>query len=217
LTIYGVHGVGVFLPWHRYAIWTFESVLRSECNYTGAQPYWDWTLDNPRSNGSILTSPVVQAFGGDGSADTGCVQNGPFNSSTYLNIGPVESLKNDPRCLKRSITALDFDYSSEWEFIYPPTMSRKNHVQLQAFIDGLSFIAESDKASTGALQNPHSMGHAGIGYDVSTRNSDSGTERLIVISSRTSTRHPMIPSSGCTIQCSITYGLCGKRQTRHGC
>jgi tyrosinase len=63
ITLYGVHTVGVFLPWHRYAIWIFESVLRSECNYTGAQPYWDWTLDNASTgNGSILTSPVLEAF-----------------------------------------------------------------------------------------------------------------------------------------------------------
>ncbi|TXC09488.1 hypothetical protein FocTR4_00004454 [Fusarium oxysporum f. sp. cubense] len=59
VTVYGVHDVGVFLPWHCYAIWTFESVLREECNYIAAQPYWDWTLDNPASNGSLFKSPVL--------------------------------------------------------------------------------------------------------------------------------------------------------------
>lgn len=57
VSVYGVHGVWVFLPWHRYAIWTFETILRSEGNYTGTQPYWDWTLDSPASNGSLLSSP----------------------------------------------------------------------------------------------------------------------------------------------------------------
>jgi hypothetical protein len=119
--------------------------------------------------------------------------------------------------LKRTISEFDFDFSSEWEFIYPPTMSRKNHVQLQAFIDGLSFVTESDKASTGALQNPHSMGHSGIGGDVTTPTFDSAPESLIVFSSRTCTRHPTIPSSGCTIHSSITCGLCGKKQIRSVC
>ncbi|KAH7121254.1 hypothetical protein B0J11DRAFT_590230 [Dendryphion nanum] len=166
VTIYGIHGVGVFLPWHRYAIWTFESAMRSECNYNGTQPYWDWTLDNPKSNGSLFASPVLQAFGGDGSATTGCVQDGPFTSSTFLNIGPVESLERNPRCLTRAITEDLFNGSTNWEDIYPPTMSRKNYIQLQAFIDGLSFVAEEDKASTGSFSNPHSMGHMVIGGDL---------------------------------------------------
>ncbi|KAM0321556.1 hypothetical protein ACHAQA_010046 [Verticillium albo-atrum] len=164
-TIYGVHGVGIFLPWHRYAIWTFESVLRSECNYTGTQPYWDWTLDNPASNGSLFASPIIKAFGGDGLEASGCVQDGPFTGSTFLNVGPIESLARNPRCLTRAISEDLFNTSSKWEDVYPPTMSRKNHVQLQDFIDGLSFVAEEDKVSTEALANPHSMGHSVIGGD----------------------------------------------------
>ncbi|KAG5657919.1 hypothetical protein KAF25_007952 [Fusarium avenaceum] len=165
VTVYGVHGVGVFLPWHRYAIWTFESILRDECDYTGAQPYWDWTLDNPASNGSLFKSPVLQAFGGDGSGTDNCVKDGPFTGNASLNIGPSESYAKNPRCLTRAITEDVFDGSSKWEDIYPPTMSRKNHVQLQAFIDGLDFIPDEDKLSMG-VSNPHSMGHSGIGGDL---------------------------------------------------
>lgn len=59
-----------------------------------------------------------------------------------------------------------FNTSSKWDDIYPPTMSRKNYVQLQAFIDGLDFISEEDKTSTGAFANPHGLGHSVIGGDV---------------------------------------------------
>lgn len=31
-----------FLPWHRYYIWHYENALRTECGYTGYQPYWNW-------------------------------------------------------------------------------------------------------------------------------------------------------------------------------
>ncbi|EEU41258.1 uncharacterized protein NECHADRAFT_83487 [Fusarium vanettenii 77-13-4] len=166
ITIYGVHGVGVFLPWHRYAIWTFESVLRTECNYTGTQPYWDWTLDNPASNGSLFKSPVLKSFGGDGSATNNCVEDGPFTGDTFLNIGPLESLAKNPRCLTRAITEDLFNTSSGWEDIYPPTMSRRSFVQLQAFIDSLDFITEEDKVETGAFVSPHTLGHSVIGGDL---------------------------------------------------
>jgi hypothetical protein len=107
----------------------------------------------------------LQAFGGDGSATDNCVKDGPFTGNAFLNIGPSESYAKNPRCLTRAITENVFDDSSRWEDIYPPTMSRKNHVQLQAFIDGLDFISEEDKLSMG-VANPHSMGHTGIGGDV---------------------------------------------------
>ncbi|UPK93034.1 hypothetical protein LCI18_003969 [Fusarium solani-melongenae] len=156
----------LFLPWHRYAIWTFESVLRTECNYTGTQPYWDWTLDNPAFNGSLFESPVLQSFGGDGSATNNCVEDGPFTGDTYLNIGPLESFAKNPRCLTRAISEGLFNMSSSWDDIYPPTMSRRSFVQLQAFIDGLDFIPDEDKVETGALVNPHTLGHSVIGGDI---------------------------------------------------
>ena len=165
-TIYGIHTVGVFLPWHRYAIWIFESVLRSECNYTGSQPYWDWTLDNPSTNGSLIASPVLKAFGGDGSASTGCIQEGPFSGPKFLNVGPVDSLALNPRCLTRAIDYGLFNGSGKWEDIYPPTMGARSYYQLQNFIDGLSFVNEENRTHTGAFATPHSLGHMGIGGDV---------------------------------------------------
>jgi len=39
-----IHFTGFFLPWHRAYVNDFEAALRTECNYKGIQPYWDWTL-----------------------------------------------------------------------------------------------------------------------------------------------------------------------------
>lgn len=215
-TVYGVHSVGVFLPWHRYAIWTFESVLRSECNYTGAQPYWDWTLDNPSANGSMTTSPIIKSFGGNGSDPSGCVLNGPFNDPTFLNIGPVESLAKNPRCMTRNLNEDLFNGGSNWNDIYPPLISRRSHVQVQQFIDGLSFVAENDTVATGAFINPHSLGHMAIGGDVSIRSSLMTHRTLTLPSSRISMLRRTIPSSGPTTPSSTTCGLFGRSVTRRG-
>ncbi|KAH7014061.1 hypothetical protein B0J12DRAFT_635931 [Macrophomina phaseolina] len=164
-SLYGVHSVGVFLPWHRYAIWTFESALRSECNYTGAQPYWDWTLDGPASNRSLLASPVLQAFGGNGSATTGCVEDGPFTGGTFLNIGPGDSMSKNPRCLSRAISDDEFNTSSNWDDVFQPLSEMKKYTQVQRFIDGLDFFPPEDEIGTGATTHSHSLMHMVIGGD----------------------------------------------------
>lgn len=163
-SLYGVHGVGVFLPWHRYTIWTFESVLRTECNYTGAQPYWDWTLDSPASNASLLASPILRAFGGNGSAATGCVEDGPFAGNASLHIGPADSMKWNPRCLTRVIDQDTFDIRSNWDDVFAPLLQLKNHKQVQLFIDELDFVGLEDRIDKFA--NPHALMHSVFGGDV---------------------------------------------------
>ena len=34
----GIHFNGVFLPWHRYVVWVYESTLRDECGWDMGQP-----------------------------------------------------------------------------------------------------------------------------------------------------------------------------------
>jgi tyrosinase len=61
-------------------VWTYESVLRNECNYTGAQPYWDYTLDTPEKGGHFTSSPIfdpVYGFGGGGKASPSAVPSPP--------------------------------------------------------------------------------------------------------------------------------------------
>ena len=73
-----IHGVGQFLPWHRYMLHAHESLLQSECGYTGPMPWWDETKDA----GNFTNSPLLTAsyFGsgavGAAGADAPCVQNG---------------------------------------------------------------------------------------------------------------------------------------------
>ncbi|KAF1980068.1 monooxygenase, partial [Bimuria novae-zelandiae CBS 107.79] len=113
-----IHWVGHFTIWHRYFTATYEKALRDECGYTGAQPYWDWSLDaepqNPTST-RAFDSEVFAAylgFGGNGPKETptaeqnplnitggtggGCVQTGPFAAPNfYVNIPEKDCLRRD--------------------------------------------------------------------------------------------------------------------------
>ncbi|KAF9638700.1 Tyrosinase [Lasiodiplodia theobromae] len=111
---------GHFLAWHRWFTAIYERGLRNECGYTGAQPYWDWTLD-VASETDFLASPVfdpILGFGGNGlliplnTSDPlsvpgrtggGCIQDGPFANLT-VNLGPLSDLSGNPRCLARDFS-----------------------------------------------------------------------------------------------------------------
>ncbi|KAL2064242.1 hypothetical protein VTL71DRAFT_4736 [Oculimacula yallundae] len=107
-----IHYTGIFLPWHRYFVWAYETALRNECGYTGYQPYWNWgryasnPLANPMVDGSDTSlsgnglkynytgAPlsengviVVMIPPGEGG---GCVTTGPFKNMT-VNIGPFSA------------------------------------------------------------------------------------------------------------------------------
>jgi tyrosinase len=115
-----VHFTGRFLPWHRGLVYLWEKELRDTCNYNGAMPYWNWTLDALDWTSSPLFDPV-HGFGGNGPflADLsgfppeafhrltftgrtggGCVTDGPFANFT-VNMGPGNSTAYNPRCLHR--------------------------------------------------------------------------------------------------------------------
>jgi hypothetical protein len=38
-----IHFTGLFLPWHRWYVHFFESVMKSKCGFSGASPYWNWS------------------------------------------------------------------------------------------------------------------------------------------------------------------------------
>ncbi|KAK4177784.1 Grixazone synthase [Triangularia setosa] len=107
-----VHANGFFLAYHRYLIWLFETALREECGYNGAQPYWDWTLhwqDQSRhpvfdgspwslgTNGAYvpdrdpitiyLPGPIPVTF--PPATGGGCVS-GPLGKDKFkVNLGPI--------------------------------------------------------------------------------------------------------------------------------
>ncbi|KAJ0164478.1 Tyrosinase [Colletotrichum tanaceti] len=111
-----IHFVAAFLPWHRWMLKLHEDLLRSECGYAGAQPYWDWTIDADARNvaGSPIFDPVT-GFGGDGkmtgSNEPGfrrCVVDGPFaNTNLTLGMGwPEVNTRSDRlHCLTRAFNA----------------------------------------------------------------------------------------------------------------
>lgn len=97
-------------------------MLRTECGYTGAQPYWDWTLD-ATSESAFLASPVfnsVTGFGGNGPfvetdpsnpfnvpgrSGGGCVTGGPFAGvNDIVHLGPSDAVEYNPQCLKRDLS-----------------------------------------------------------------------------------------------------------------
>jgi tyrosinase len=114
-----VHNSGFFLPFHRFYLHLYETALRDECGYAGAQPYWDWTLSytDPRKatvfdgspwsmggNGAYVpgrepvtivapgfTKTIPPATGG------GCVESGPFTADKFvMNLGPVSFEPSGP-------------------------------------------------------------------------------------------------------------------------
>lgn len=120
---FSIHYVGHFLPWHRYLVATYEGMLRAECGYAGAQPYWDWTLDAAGSDDAFARSPVFDAetgFGGNGPyvggnasgpfavpgrTGGGCVPDGPFSGRDDLvRLGPAGSVSYNPQCLRRDLS-----------------------------------------------------------------------------------------------------------------
>jgi tyrosinase len=112
-----IHFVGHFLPWHRLFTASYEKLLRDECGYRGAQPYWDWTLDTPAF--AFVSSPLFDAVYGfglngaripvnqsnnevPGRTGGGCVMDGPFRNMT-VHLGPFASLARNDQCLRRDL------------------------------------------------------------------------------------------------------------------
>lgn len=107
-----IHGVGAFLPWHRAFVRLHEQLLQTECNYTGGQPYWDWTKD-ASNNGSLAAASIwggdELSFGTNGQGARGggidgsaCVTDGAF-ANTTLRMGQSWGVSNYTEyCLSRS-------------------------------------------------------------------------------------------------------------------
>lgn len=105
--------------------------MREECGYSGAQPYWDWTLDS-KTQADFIKAPVFDTtlgFGGNGpflaynASDPnqpsaplgdvpgrtggGCVKTGPFKDWT-TRLGPGADLTGAAgvQCLRRDFSPL---------------------------------------------------------------------------------------------------------------
>ncbi|PWY66784.1 hypothetical protein BO70DRAFT_419105 [Aspergillus heteromorphus CBS 117.55] len=94
-----IHHVGQFLPWHRYYMHIYETLLREECDYTGPIPWWNEQQD--ADSGHMWQSSMwgADAFGGNGTGADLCVRDGRFANLT-LHIGPGD--EDTDYCLRRA-------------------------------------------------------------------------------------------------------------------
>jgi tyrosinase len=113
-----IHFVANFLPWHRWYVQLHEDLLRTECGFTGTQPYWDWSIDADALN--TPNSPVfdpTSGFGGNGkltgSSEPGfqrCVVDGPFaNTNLTLGMGwpNINDAGDRPHCFTREFNSAE--------------------------------------------------------------------------------------------------------------
>ncbi|KAF8243417.1 Di-copper centre-containing protein [Wilcoxina mikolae CBS 423.85] len=145
------HLDGLFLPFHRLHMHAHEKLLREECGYKGAQPYWDEAIEAGKFSKSKIFDPVY-GFGGDGtgkgadgSGSGGCIETGRFASYT-LHTGP--SFNNVEHCITRNIS--DVDSAS----------GVKENVK--ACLDLPDFASAWPCLET----KPHFAGHSGVGGEM---------------------------------------------------
>ncbi|KAJ3576214.1 hypothetical protein NPX13_g3781 [Xylaria arbuscula] len=97
-----IHQTAAFLVWHRYFVWVFEQLLREECSFDRAMPWWDET----KHAGAFAQSDVfTDAWFGNLPAKTSdgqgtCIESGEFGGTT-LHVGPGTG--NSDHCLSRAV------------------------------------------------------------------------------------------------------------------
>ncbi|ORY68518.1 uncharacterized protein BCR38DRAFT_133793 [Pseudomassariella vexata] len=138
-----IHGNDKFLLWHRYFIWTFEQILRAECGFNRAFPWWDETLDAGKFAAStIFTSAYFGSLPAKGTNGQGaCVTTGKFTGT--LHLGPGSD--NVDHCLSR---AVDESLTAQCN---------------QGFVDTCNSRTNFHDMASCAELGPHAYGHNGIG------------------------------------------------------
>ncbi|KAI1757511.1 hypothetical protein F4782DRAFT_546646 [Xylaria castorea] len=97
-----IHQTAAFLVWHRYFVWVFEQLLRDECGFNRAMPWWDETKHAGAFAASdLFTNNWFGNLPGKTSDGQGtCIESGEF-SGTTLHVGPGNN--NDNHCLSRAV------------------------------------------------------------------------------------------------------------------
>ncbi|KAF2965105.1 hypothetical protein GQX73_g8460 [Xylaria multiplex] len=92
-----------FLLWHRYYVWAFEQVLRDECGFNRAMPWWDekkWA--GKFAQATIFTTQYFGTLPGPTNGRGTCVTNGAF-AGLQSNLGPGQTV-NNPHCVQRAVS-----------------------------------------------------------------------------------------------------------------
>ncbi|TVY17755.1 Tyrosinase ustQ [Lachnellula arida] len=138
-----IHGVGQFLPFHRYFMYMHEQLLKTECNYTGVHPWWDESKDS--ATGQFFDSDVfdnVTGFGGNGTGADHCVTSGPFANRT-MTVGPDEE-------------TTDYCFSRDWNNTQGVIYASQEELD---YCDSYNDFGDYNPCT---LQGPHSSGHGGV-------------------------------------------------------
>ena len=158
-----IHQFQYFLPWHRWFLLEYESLLRRvNCRIT--VPYWDYTLTAGQPFTGLLWSNSDAGLGGNGEGlPRSCVKNGPFQEGKW-NL--IESAGGG--CLKRhffqginfpdlmALQQVQSTFSSASSFRDFELVLRNNlHNDLHLFIGGT--MAGPDSAAAPEFFPLHSM------------------------------------------------------------
>ncbi|KAJ7693383.1 Di-copper centre-containing protein [Mycena rosella] len=164
-----IHFTGLFFPWHRWYLHSFEQVLRNRCGYRGAFPYWDWTQDAADFYGSAFfqDSSPKSGLGGWGDASTQLrVLDGAFSASSSFRVSyPF------PHTLRRNFTlfppldALLPVPDMAWK-ARPANASFTKPV-VESLIDGFVGDFKGFQAQMEGPKGPHPNVHLIIGGDMS--------------------------------------------------
>ncbi|KAI5863773.1 Di-copper centre-containing protein [Durotheca rogersii] len=139
-----IHQSAVFLPWHRYYVSIFESLLREECGFDRALPWWDETLDAGNfAQSSIFTDEYFGPLPAKTSDGQGtCIESGTFGGLT-LHVGPGSRFTD--HCLAR---AADEGLTG---------------VVTSQFVQDCNSRSTYDAMRSCQELGPHAYGHNGIG------------------------------------------------------
>ena len=147
-----VHGDAWFLPFHRLHMHAHEKLLREECGYKGAQPYWDEEQDAGHFSTSSVFDPVY-GFGGDGVGPNNCITTGRFANYT-LHTGP--GYANTEHCIDRKID--------------DPTSA----LTASSYVNECLALPDYAAAWPCIAGSPHAGGHNGVGGEMSNPISSPG-------------------------------------------
>ncbi|KAH9904268.1 Di-copper centre-containing protein [Xylariomycetidae sp. FL2044] len=139
-----IHMLAQFLPWHRYYVSVFESLLRDECAFDRPMPWWDETINSGNFAASDIFSDAyfgpLPAKTADGQGT--CIETGAFGG-VMLHIGPGSGFTE--HCLSRAVDE-----------------------SLTATVSA-SFVSDCNSRTAyndfrGCLElGPHAYGHNGVG------------------------------------------------------
>jgi len=161
-----IHFTGLFLPWHRWYVYSFEQALKEKCGYTGVSPYWNWTIDAPDFYESSFWDDSDPQSGlggwGDPNADFS-VPDGGF-SSLHLSYP-------SPHTLRRNFTLRPFgDFSAALDMFFTQPQKEANSSFLAPEIEELLETSAGDykgfQEAFETFEGAHSAVHLIMGGDL---------------------------------------------------